>query len=88
MQSLFSVLQEYEVKTAPNIKSERAEILQKFLDKLNADRGAYKPITAKRLSMMLSDAQLKTPADIYTFYRQCENAKHFSRFFWWSLKAK
>ena len=88
MQSLFDLTKGYEIKAAPKVHSERAELLQNFLDRLNAERGNYKPLTAARLSMMLSDSQLKTNSDIYAFYRQCQNARHFSKFFWYSLRTK
>jgi hypothetical protein len=67
--------------------SERGELLDKFLARLNPPRvaGNFKPLSHGRLSAILSHI----PTDeLYPFFRQCEGANSFSRFFWWSLKPK
>lgn len=78
--------QPFELKA--NIRSERDELNQMFLAKLNPDRikAGFKPLTAVRLNMMFSDSQLKT-SDLWAFYRECERAKHFSKYFYWALKG-
>jgi hypothetical protein len=71
--------------------SERAELLQFFLDKVNAARRGtkYKPLRPAALAVKLS--HLKLP-DLYYLKSVCEDAerrgKPFSAIFWWSLKAK
>ena len=66
--------------------SERGEQLDKFLERLNPARiqAGYKPLNHARLGMML--AHIPTD-DLHAFYRQCETANNFSKFFWWSLRA-
>lgn len=71
-----------------NRGSQRGEILDKFLAKLNPSREAsgYKPFTHARLSVMLAHIQTE---DLHAFYRQCETTNiPFSAFFFWSLKVK
>lgn len=65
--------------------SERAEILEKFLNRLNPGRvqAGYKPYTPARLGMMLAHVPTK---DLYPFYRECESAQHFSKLFHWKLR--
>lgn len=71
------------VKDAP--RSERGEIIGWFLERLNADRKPpYKPLKAARVGMML--AHLTTP-NLRAFYRECESAGHFSKFYWWKFKS-
>ena len=71
-----------------NRGSERGELLDKFLEKLNPTRekSGYKKLTHPRLSVMLSHI----PTDeLYAFYSQCEKSNiPFSPFFFWSLKAQ
>jgi len=83
------VLKEKEFKKT-NIRSERAELLQNFLETLNRDRrdGGYKPYNPAFLSMKLSQSGLKTNSDIYSFYNQCQNARNFGAYFHWALNPK
>lgn len=69
-------------------KSERAEIVKKFVDRLNADRisSGYKPLKASVYAIKMAQSGLKTNSDLYWFYRYCEDAKNFSKCWWWSLK--
>jgi len=69
----------------PTIKSERAYIISLFLEKINEERGTYKPMTAGALAFKLS--HLKKD-DLYFFYGQCEKANcGFSKCFWGALKT-
>lgn len=70
-----------------NRGSQRGDMLDKFLAKLNPSRIAagYKPLTHARLSMMLS--HLHTD-QLYPFYKDCQRAKNFSAYFHWSLKPQ
>ncbi|MER0170329.1 MAG: hypothetical protein DU489_06945 [Nitrosomonas sp.] len=71
-----------------NRGSQRGEMLDKFLEKLNLARkgDGYKLLTHSRLSKMLSHIPTE---DLHAFYRQCETAKiPFGAFFYWSLKVK
>lgn len=68
-------------------RSEREEMLELFLHRLNAARVLenYPKLTHPRLAKALQGVPT---GDLYPFYKQCEAARHFSRFFWWSLKPQ
>ena len=68
-------------------RSEREELLELFLHRLNAARilENYPKLTHGRLAKALQGVPT---GDLYPFYKQCDQARHFSRFFWWSLKPK
>ncbi len=71
-----------------NRGSQRGELLDKFLSRLNPSRIAdgYKPLTHSRISGFL--AHIPTE-DLHAFYQQCEKATiPFSAYFHWSLKVK
>lgn len=71
-----------------NHGSQRGELLDKFLSRLNPSRIAdgYKPLTHSRVSLLL--AHIPTE-DLHAFYQQCEEATiPFSAYFHWSLKVK
>ena len=90
MKSLEEILKDYKIKNKSSFqKSERAEIIKKFVDRLNADRiGKYEPLPASVYAIKMAEAGLKTNTDLYWFYRYCDDAKNFSRCWWWALKAK
>jgi len=79
-------------KNAPRTgaNSERATILQEFLEILNSERKPpYKPLTPARLGVMLAPVKTK---DLYTFLADCKyfasnkSSGAFSRYFWWRFK--
>jgi len=76
--------------TKPKINSERSAIIKMFVDRLNAERVGtkYKPLSPAAVSVKLAQSQVKTKEELYDFYRQCERAKNFSSYFFWSLKVK
>lgn len=86
------ILQNYieRQKEKPKINyGEWQELVGKFTDKLDALRveNGYKKLGARFYAIKMGEAQLSTQ-DLYWFYRYCEDAKHFGKCFWWSLKAK
>lgn len=68
-------------KPEKKVVSERAEVVGMFLEKLNADRGKYPPLTAARVGMML--APIKSAKDLRAFYGECNDHQNFSSYFWW-----
>lgn len=91
MQNLQEILDIYkETQKGSFEKSERAEIVKKFVTRLNQERTAngFKELPASFYAIKMAEAGLKTNSDIYWFYRYCEDAKNFSKTWWWSLKAK
>jgi len=74
-------------KVEKNLRgSRRGEMIDKFLSRINPSReaGGYKPLTPAALNRMISHI----PTDqLYPFYKDCERAKNFSKYFFWSIKA-
>lgn len=70
-------------------QSERAELIGKFTDALNKERtGKYKPLSPAFVSMKMARSGLKTNSDLYWFYGYCNDARSFSKCWWWSLKSE
>lgn len=71
-------------------RSEREEILTKFIKKLNEARtlSGYRPLRSAFYAVKMANAGLKTTSDLYWFYRYCEDANDFSKCWWWSLNSK
>lgn len=70
-----------------NRGSQRGEILDKFLTRLNPSRvqAGFAPLTHPRLCRLL--ANYKSPQDLYIFFQECEKAGiPFSAYFHWRLK--
>lgn len=72
-------------KNAP--RSEREEVLQKFLERLNHSRkeAGIPPMSYGRLAKIFTGVPT---SDLYPFYKTCEGARSFSRFFWWRVNKK
>ena len=69
-----------------NFVNERQELIQKFVDRINAQRGkGFKPVTWTQINGQLN--HLKN-YDLIVFHKQCCEAKHFSKYFWWAIKPK
>lgn len=72
-------------------ETERGEWLQRFCDRLNPERlkappeFKLKPLTIKRMAFLLTGVPT---ADLHAFWKACESAKNFSKFFWWRLSDK
>lgn len=75
-------------KQVKQVSSLRAELIGKFADRLNKERDGvqFKKLTYAGVSAKL--AYIKGDSNLYDFYRQCENAKSFYRFFFWATNAK
>ena len=68
-------------------RSEREEMLVKFLKRLNGDRKAdgLEALTPARLATILKGVPT---GDLYGFYKSCERARSFTRLFWYLLKPQ
>ena len=67
--------------------TERGELMEYFLKKLNAARvrDGLKPMTMGRMGMLL----MGTPTqDIYYLKSICDQAQDFSKKFWWEINPK
>lgn len=85
MQKLSINSDRFKKKPVKSSRSERAELIGQFLDRLNKDRlgTKFKPLTASRLGFMLCHMSVK---ELYLFLGQCKDAKHFSKYFFWRFK--
>ena len=84
LNNLFS---EYKIKKPTKQLSERAEIIKKFVDRLNADRvsSGRKPLSAGFYAMKMYQYGLKTNSQFHRFYGNCADANNFSSFWWWKI---
>jgi hypothetical protein len=68
--------------------SERGDLLERFMERLNAPRiqAGFRPLSYGRLSALLAHLEI---SDLYAFYKQCEAYKGpFSKCFWGALKVR
>ena len=78
-------LKNYKIKKS-SITNERQLILKEFLDRLNAERKPpYPPLKPARLGVMM---RFMTTSQMKQFLGECNYAKSFSKFFFWSFKLK
>lgn len=68
----------------------RQELMKKFVDRLNGDRvaGGYKALPASFYVTKMYDAGLKSDFLLWWFWGYCNEAKNFSKCWWWSLNPK
>lgn len=74
----------------PTARDERDEQIQNFFNKqciMIRDRKtkALRLATKSDLAKVLMYCPTK---DLYPFFKECEGARSFSRYFWWSVKHK
>lgn len=67
------------------ITSERQELIQRFVDKINLERVGtkWKPVTARQLNVLISFLKV---SDLYWLLSECERAPSFSKKFFGVLK--
>lgn len=82
-------IEKYTSTQPPLFRSERDEQLSYFLNRgiklKDRATGELRDMTDKELAIKLSHIPTH---DLYAFRRQCEQARSFSRYFWWALKIK
>jgi len=85
MKNISDFLQKKKYEQNEKITNERQEITKKFVDRINAERkkDGFKALSPTVFGVRL--AKIKT-RDLYKFYSECEEAKNFSKYFWWKLK--
>lgn len=67
--------------------SERAEIVGRFLNRLNEDRqGKFRKLRASSVASLLG--YIKTNDELRLLYDQCNNARKFGSMFWYYVKGK
>ncbi|HVV15397.1 MAG TPA: hypothetical protein VHD55_03300 [Candidatus Paceibacterota bacterium] len=67
--------------------TERGEMMEYFRTKLNASRieDGLTPLTMPRMGKILEAIPTK---DLYALKSMCDQAKHFSKKFWWEINPK
>ncbi len=67
-------------------RTQREELIEKFRTKLNEARVGtkFKPLSHVAVKNKL--CHITKEHELYAFYKDCEGAKSFTRYFWWSLK--
>ncbi len=67
--------------------TERGELMQFFMERLNVGRrkDGYPALTMGRMARLLSATPTK---DLYYLKKICEEAKDFSKKFWWEINPK
>jgi hypothetical protein len=72
---------------AKNRVTERGELMEYFCRKLNVGRirDGYPKLTMGRMGKVLESIPTK---DLYYLKRVCDDAKDFSKKFWWELDPK
>jgi hypothetical protein len=65
-------------------ETERGELMKYFCDRLNPDRvrDGYPKISIGRMGKLFQDIPTK---DLYYLKRVCDDAKNFSKKFWWEM---
>ena len=86
-------LKQFDLSQKKRFKSERQEIVSKFLDEINKERlgTKYQQLTGRFLGIKLS--HIKDNATLYYFFSTCRRYKlegkgEFSKCFWGSLKVR
>ena len=75
-------------RTVTNARqTERGEMMRYFVKRLNVDRimDGYPKITMGHMGKILEQIPTK---DLYYIKRVCDDAKHFSKKFWWELEPE
>jgi hypothetical protein len=77
---------EYKIPTVKSRRSERSDLLQSFVDTINAGRVGtkYKPLTIPYIGHLLS---IYSTSDLYILKQKCDRAKNFSATFFWYVKG-
>lgn len=67
--------------------TERGELMRYFMERLNPERvrDGLPPLTMPRMGKTLETIPTK---DLYYLKRVCEDAKNFSKKFWWEINPK
>lgn len=84
------LLEKYKLPEKKSLKnrSERGDLLEKFVDRLNSDRvsAGFRKLGFATYIKKMSDAGIKSLQQLYRFYGNCEDASNFSKYWWWYIK--
>lgn len=89
MQHISELLQQYKPEKKEKVLYPRQELIKKFVDRLNLDRGnGRKKLSPAFIASKMYNAGLKTDFLLNWFYGYLNDSANFSAFWWWSLDAK
>lgn len=73
----------YRIVSTKTRRSERGDLITTFTERLNQERigTKYPPLTIERVAHLLSI--YKDTGDLHVLLKKCNEAKHFSKCFWW-----
>lgn len=71
----------YRIVSTKTKRSERGDLITSFTERINQERigTAYKPLTLSYIANLLS---VYKTGDLYVLLRKCNEAKSFSKCFW------
>lgn len=83
----FSHLQRRIEQPTTKATSERAELIEKFVTRLNNSRvaGGYKPLGAKFYATKMA---LIPTDELHMFYKELDSSKNFCALWWWKCCPK
>lgn len=83
----FSHIQSRIEKPTTKATSERAELIEKFVTRLNNSRvaGGYKPLGAKFYAMKMSHIETD---ELHAFYKKLDQSDSFCKLWWWHCNPK
>lgn len=81
-----SLLQNYTFTPVKSRRSERGDLLDYFLEKINLSRVGtnFKPMTKSGMAYLLS---VYTTEQLYHLRFKCDKASNFAKCFWWYSKC-
>ena len=91
MKQVFDIIKEIQEKKNKRAISERASVIQQFVEEINKERMGtkYKPVSGTQIAIKLSHLKL---SDLYTFLSLARDYKNrqksFSKYFFGVLKNK
>lgn len=86
-----NLFENYQLPTKKKGGSERGDLIQKFVDRINQDRigTKFKPVSPKGVAILINQhPNLKELDQLYRFYGMCKESKSFSAYFYWIVKPK
>lgn len=83
------LLQQIQEQPKEKLLYPRQELIKKFVDRLNAERDGikYKKLSPVFIASKMYNSGLKDDLDLQWFYGYCNDARNFSKCWWWALKG-
>ena len=80
-------LEKLKSKKPLTITSERQELIQRFVDKINLERigTKFKPVIWRQINGLVAHVKI---GDLYWFFKECEQGDSFSKKFFGILKSR